>query len=212
MVLAGGGSGRPDPVGRAGSMSASEAVKSSDLPELLDRLALRYEPLPRALPHKALDWVLWANAAHLVPDERRTAAHRALAKATGLSADGILGRPREELRAIAALGGMHAGGRVAKWIAIAETVRDSFGGDLEAVIGQPLAEARRALKTFPGIGAPGADRVLLFTRTHALVAVESNGLRVLIRPASRRRARATTGRIGTRRAASSRSPSGAARG
>jgi endonuclease-3 len=165
-------------------MAALRAAKSSDLPVLpvlLDRLGKRYEPLPRPVPRKALDWVLWENAAYLVPDERRAAAYRALAKATGLSAEGILGRPHEELRAIAALGGMHPGGRVAKWIAIAETVRDAFGGDLEAVLGRPLAEARRALKTFPGIGAPGADKILLFTRTHALVALESNGLRVLVR-------------------------------
>jgi endonuclease III len=148
---------------------------------LLDRLEQRYAPLPRPLPKKALDWILWENAAYLVPDERRAAAYRALAKATGLTAEGILRLSPEELQAIAALGGMHPGGRVAKWIAIAELVRDRFEGDLEPVLERPLPEARRALKAFPGIGAPGADKILLFTRTHALAALESNGLRALIR-------------------------------
>jgi hypothetical protein len=43
------------------------------------------------------------------------------------------------------------------------------------------SEARRALQKFPGIGAPGADKILLFTKTHALPALDSNGLRVLVR-------------------------------
>jgi len=116
-----------------------------------------------------------------VPDERRADAYRLLSKATKLSPRGILGAPRSVLDAIAAAGGMHPDARVAKWIEIAETVRDSFGGNLETVLGRPLFEARRALRVFPGIGAPGADKILLFSGTHALAALESNGLRVLLR-------------------------------
>jgi endonuclease III len=92
-----------------------------------------------------------------------------------------LSKPRSELLALAAHGGMLAEARVGKWIAIAETVRERCGGDLETCLNGPVAEARRALKAFPGIGAPGADRILLFTGRHALPALESNGLRVLIR-------------------------------
>jgi endonuclease III len=44
-----------------------------------------------------------------------------------------------------------------------------------------LAEARKALRRFPAIGAPGTDRILLLSGRHALFAVESNGLRVLAR-------------------------------
>lgn len=153
----------------------------SDLPHLLDRLERRHGAARRKLPKKALDWILWENSAYLVPDERRRKAYLALRAATGLRAEGILGLAREELRELAALGGMQPDRRVAKLIAIAETVQDSFGGDLDAALGLPLPKARRALQRFPGIGRPGADKILLFTGTHAVPALESNGLRVLVR-------------------------------
>jgi endonuclease-3 len=44
-----------------------------------------------------------------------------------------------------------------------------------------LAQAKKALQKFPSIGAPGAEKILLFTRTYAVLALESNGLRVLLR-------------------------------
>jgi endonuclease III len=54
-------------------------------------------------------------------------------------------------------------------------------GDLGTAIRRSVPEARRALRRFPGIGGPGADMVLLFSRAHAIPAVDSNGLRVLQR-------------------------------
>jgi endonuclease III len=45
----------------------------------------------------------------------------------------------------------------------------------------PLEEARKRLAKFPMIGMPGADRILLFTGTFDTFALESNGLRVLLR-------------------------------
>ncbi len=153
----------------------------SNLPRLLDRLQERHGAPRRPLPENALDWILWENAAYLVPDERRREAYLALREGTGLRPDGILGLPREELHELAALGGMLPDLRVSKLISIAETVQDSFAGDLDSVLELPLAKARRALQVFPGIGRPGADKILLFTGTHALPALESNGVRVLVR-------------------------------
>ena len=43
------------------------------------------------------------------------------------------------------------------------------------------AEARRTLNRFPMIGEPGADKILMLTRTHPVLALDSNGLRVLVR-------------------------------
>src|SRR5262249_44787263 len=54
-------------------------------------------------------------------------------------------------------------------------------GDLEAVLKQPPAQSKKALKKFPGIGDPGAEKILLFSRTHPIFALDSNGLRVLLR-------------------------------
>ncbi|MDA1265469.1 MAG: hypothetical protein O2816_10365 [Planctomycetota bacterium] len=152
-----------------------------ELSDVLDQLEALHGAPQRRLPRKALEWVLWENAGYLVSDERRAAAYRALRKATGLTADGLLGCRREALREIAEQGGPHAELRVGKWRAIGELVEQHFDGDLQAALSLPLPKARAALKRFPGIGAPGADKVLLFTGAHAVPALESNGLRVLVR-------------------------------
>lgn len=136
------------------------------------------EPLER---RGALGWILWENAGYLIDDERRAVAYEALREATGLTAAGIRRLTKRQLRAIAEKGGMMPDGRVDKLRKIAALVEDEFDGDLEAVLDLPLAKARRALKRFPGIGDPGADKILLFTETHARPALESNGLRVLVR-------------------------------
>ena len=151
------------------------------LPRLLDTLEDTYGAPNGLPPRKALDWVLWENAGYLVPDDRRAEAYRALRKATKLTAAGILARSRDELRELAELGGMMPEKRVEKWLAIANTVVERFDGDLEPALALPLPKARAALKRFPGIGAPGADKILLFTGTQPVPALESNGLRVLVR-------------------------------
>jgi endonuclease III len=58
---------------------------------------------------------------------------------------------------------------------------EEFDGDLRPVLKLPLAQAKKALQQFPGIGVPGAEKILLFMKTQPLFALESNGLRVLIR-------------------------------
>src|SRR5262249_27249639 len=49
------------------------------------------------------------------------------------------------------------------------------------VLDLPTPQAKKALQKFPGIGAPGAEKILLFSEACAAPAFESNGLRVLIR-------------------------------
>ena len=46
--------------------------------------------------------------------------------------------------------------------------------------------SEKALKRFPSIGDPGAEKILLFTRSYPVMALDSNGLRVLCRVGSRR--------------------------
>ena len=46
---------------------------------------------------------------------------------------------------------------------------------------RPAKEAARALRKFPGIGEPGAEKILLFAGLAPFLALESNGLRVLLR-------------------------------
>ena len=70
--------------------------------------------------------------------------------------------------------------RARKLIDAAEIIED-LGGDLHAVLARPEPKARRALKRFPGIGDPGADKIFLLSHTHPILALESNGLRALVR-------------------------------
>jgi endonuclease III len=63
----------------------------------------------------------------------------------------------------------------------AKVVLEDFDGDLRPVLRWPAAKAKKAIQRFPGIGDPGAEKILLFSRSHPILALESNGLRVLLR-------------------------------
>lgn len=45
----------------------------------------------------------------------------------------------------------------------------------------PPIKALRALKQFPGMGTPGAEKILMFEGAFNQLALDSNGLRVLLR-------------------------------
>jgi endonuclease III len=64
---------------------------------------------------------------------------------------------------------------------IAARVQGEFGGDLRRGLVGPLAQVRKALKKFPGIADPGADRILLFGGIAPVAAVPSNVPHVLVR-------------------------------
>lgn len=65
---------------------------------------------------------------------------------------------------------------------IARSVRDEFGGDLRGALARlPLTDAHRLLRRFPGIGTPGADRILLFAALAPVAAVPSACPHVLTR-------------------------------
>ncbi len=125
--------------------------------------------------------ILLENVAYLVGDEQREAAFDALRDRVGLSPVEIVTAPEERLVEVARLGGMHPARRVEKLRRVAEIALQEFEGDLESVLTQSLAKAKRALKKFPGIGDPGAEKILIFTRTQPMLALESNGLRAMMR-------------------------------
>jgi endonuclease III len=64
---------------------------------------------------------------------------------------------------------------------IAELVHYIFKDDLAAELKKPLPQAKKSLKRFPTIGDPGAEKILMITRSYPVLALESNGLRVLLR-------------------------------
>ena len=125
--------------------------------------------------------ILLENVAYLVSDERREQAFNALCERVGLSPPEILTAHEERLMEVARLGGMHPAARVEKLRRIAQIALKEFDGDLDKVVKQPIAQAKKSLKKFPGIGDPGAEKILLFSKTQPVLALDSNALRVLLR-------------------------------
>jgi endonuclease-3 len=128
-----------------------------------------------------LGMIFLENVAYLVSDERRAQAYHELSERVGLKPSEILMAHEASLLEVARVGGMHPAARVEKLQRIARIVLQDFDGDLDRVLKQPFAKAKKLLKKFPGIGDPGAEKILLFSRTHPILALDSNGLRVLLR-------------------------------
>jgi endonuclease III len=128
-----------------------------------------------------LGLIIHEAVAYLTTDEKRDAAFDALRAQVGLKPTQILAAPMAQLVSITSLGGIHAELRAARLKEIAQIVLNDFAGDLNNALKLPLPQARKALQKFPSIGAPGAEKILLFTNTQPTLALESNGLRVLLR-------------------------------
>lgn len=157
------------------------ADASSALNTIVARLRAAYgkpEPLPT---DDALELVFWENAAYLLTDDRRRKVFNLLRERTGLEPRRVLGASQPVLLEIAKLGGMRPEVRVERWRAIAQIALGEFGGNLQKAVRLPLKEAKKALQRFPNIGEPGAEKILLFSKAHAVLGLESNGLRVLLR-------------------------------
>ncbi|MGA2592151.1 MAG: hypothetical protein ABSH32_19745 [Bryobacteraceae bacterium] len=151
------------------------------LQEIVRRLSNHYG---RPKPPKVTDpfeMILWENVAYLLDDERRAKAFDTLRKKVGTTPERIAVAPRETLLEVARLGGMFPEKRVDRLRFIAELTVSEFQGDLRQALKLPLPRAKKALKLFPSIGDPGAEKILLFTGTAPILALESNGLRVLVR-------------------------------
>ena len=152
-----------------------------ELKKLLARLGKRYgnPALPPA--QGPFQLILWENACYLLPDERRAAVFDGLRTQVGLDPYRILQADRGLLLALAKQGGMQPETRVFRWLEIARITVDQFGGSLDCILQEPYAKARRALKLFPAIGDPGAEKILLFCGVVQGLPLDSNGSRVLLR-------------------------------
>jgi len=105
--------------------------------------------------------VLHENAAYLVDDATRGEVFRSLKSRVGLSPESILGAPYERLVEAIRQGGMRPPERANKLLEAAEIAREVGLPELRRLAKQGGPAARRILKRFPGIGDPGADKLLL---------------------------------------------------
>jgi endonuclease-3 len=153
---------------------------TSSFLEIISRLESHYGR-PKPILADPLDLILWENIGYLADDARREQAFAALREQVGLKPTDILAAPIEKLISITKLGGIHPELRAQRLKEIAHIVLNNFAGHLGTALELPLPKAIKALKKFPSIGAPGAEKILLFTRTYPVLALDSNGLRVLLR-------------------------------
>jgi endonuclease III len=124
--------------------------------------------------------ILLENVAYLATPARRLEAFKRLRREVGTSPRALLAARRQVLKGITAAGILKAAS-AAKLRECARIAQEQFHGDMVAATEGSLAGAKRALRAFPGIGAPGADKILLFMGRHAQLSPDSNGLRVLVR-------------------------------
>jgi endonuclease-3 len=147
---------------------------------MIDKLEKHYGPPLKPFPADPFQQVLWVNVAYLADDTRRAAAFKTLKRGVGLTPETILHASVATLRAATAFGILPD--RFAEKLReCARIALDDFKGDLDAITTLPVAQAKRALRRFPGIGEPGAEQILLFSGRQPLLAPDSNGLRVLQR-------------------------------
>ena len=125
--------------------------------------------------------IVYTYIAYLADDEKRNRAFQLLSNTVGLQPQSILNATLDELIAIAKTGGIHQEERARRIRLAAEIVLEDFEGDLKGVLKRPIRDAKRELMRFPYIGEPGAEKILLFTYSAPILALESNGLRVLLR-------------------------------
>jgi endonuclease III len=124
---------------------------------------------------------MWENACYLLPDARRREVFEGLRDRVGMDAEAIWKADRNVLMQLAARGGMRPETRVFRWREIARITLEQFAGGLDQILAWPYAKAKKALKLFPTIGDPGAEKILMFCSVAEELPLESNGLRVLSR-------------------------------
>lgn len=153
------------------------------LQRIITTLKKRYgAPAPPPAGRDPLALIFYEMVAYLTDDETRARAFATLKKRVGLAPSAVRNTPLVVLTAICRDGGPvqpeHRARRMAEVAAIAE---DEFDGNLAQVLAWDYPKAVRALRRFPSVAEPGADRILMLCGSHAVLGMESNALRVLCR-------------------------------
>lgn len=152
------------------------------LADVVTRLAKHHGAQAAPASRDPFELVLWDNCAYLVDDVRRAKVFARLKRATRNDPIRIAAiSPAALATLITEDGGMMAAHRAAKLQRAANTAIDVEIDALRMLCRTDPQKARRALKKFPGVSDPGADRILMIASGYRSLGLESNGLRVLNR-------------------------------
>ncbi len=149
------------------------------LHKLASLLAEHHPRPPAPISRDPFQLILWEQVAYLARDDQRLKAFQALAARVGLAPEKIAKAPLRTLQAIARIGGAIAVKERAERMKRSAVLAATLPGHRD--MSMSLEEARKRLLRFPMIGGPGADRILLFSGLFNTFALDSNGLRVLLR-------------------------------
>jgi len=158
--------------------------EEAGLSKILDRLEEYYGAQKAVGPSEPYEMIVFVNSAYPATDAGCAKGYEALKREVGTKPEEILQAASGKLMKAARLGGMLPEKRVERWKMIAGMVKKEFGGDLDGAVKKMirdektplekrLRQAKNALKKFPVIGEPGAEKILLFAKLAAVAAVPS---------------------------------------
>jgi endonuclease-3 len=169
------------PTKTAGGRSSAAKRRPSRIPVLLDKLEGFYGTQEPSWPTDPYLFLVWWHCGYPASDATCAKGWHALSQEIGTGPHELLAASPSRLGKALRAGGMVPDVRARRLHDIAARVIDEFGGDLAAALAERPAQERKILKTFPGIGDPGADRMLLWSGIGAVAAVPSNCPHVLVR-------------------------------
>lgn len=150
--------------------------------DLLDSLQSFYGALAPHAPTDPYEFLVWWHCGYPASEQRCAKGWESLRREIGVAPKQLLAASKAKLAKALKAGGMVPELRTTRLKEIAERVQREFGGDLLSALSHlSAAGARKALKAFPGIGNPGADRISLFSRLSPVAAVPSACPHVLVR-------------------------------
>lgn len=147
----------------------------------IDRLRTLYGRPKRPIPSGPFEWIIWEHVAAVPDDEQRAIIFRTLRQKIGTTPQAVLRTAKPKMLELLAPGGSNAAARLSQLREAAELMIEIGLARVRTLVRENPAEAKKLLKRFKGIGETGAERILLFCRTQAVLAPEANGLRVLTR-------------------------------
>ena len=158
------------------------AVARPQITQVLDTLESYYGTLHPNAPTDPYEFLIWWQCGYPPSEERCAKGWQALIDQIGISPKRLISSATAKLTAALAAGGIVPAVRTERLKEIATRVVEEHAGDLRSSLARlSAAQARKLLKTFPGIGNPGADRILLFAQIEPVAAVPSACPHVLVR-------------------------------
>jgi endonuclease III len=148
----------------------------------LDKLESHYgKQLPLA-PTDPYEFLVWWHCGYPASEDRCSKGWDSLTSRIGIKPHELLTAKTPKLVLALKPGGMIPELRAARLREIAQRTQDEFAGNLGSALARlDAAQMRKVLKSFPGIGNPGADRIVLFGRLVPAAAVPSSSPHVLVR-------------------------------